>query len=50
MFVGKADHKKPIEDEGVNARIILKYVINEYVMRTWSGFIWLGIGNSSWSR
>ena len=41
----KGDH---FEDLGVDGRIILKWILNKSVGRSWTELIWLRIGRSGW--
>lgn len=38
--------KTHLEDLGIDANIVLKWIIKKYDRRAYSGFIWLGIGAS----
>jgi hypothetical protein len=35
---------RPLEDPGVNERIILKWILEKWGGRAWTGSIWLRIG------
>jgi hypothetical protein len=35
-------------DLGLDRRIILKWIIKKYGMRTWTEFTWLRIGSIDW--
>jgi hypothetical protein len=35
-----------LEDTGVNGRIILKRILKIWVIRVWTGFVWLRIETS----
>jgi hypothetical protein len=35
-----------LEDPGIDGKIVLKYILNKYSVRMWTGFIWLKIGTS----
>ena len=40
-LVGKPDHSN---DQGVDGRIILKWIIEKYIGRVWTGLMWFRMG------
>jgi hypothetical protein len=44
ILVGRPEGRRPLEDPGVDGRIILKRIYNKWVERAWTGLIWLRIG------
>jgi hypothetical protein len=45
-FVGKPEGKRPLEDLGVDEKIILEWVLGKQGGKVWARFIWLRIGTS----
>jgi hypothetical protein len=49
IFVGKPEEGKPLEDIGVDGRIILEWILGKHGGgKVWAGCIWLRIGTSGW--
>jgi hypothetical protein len=44
ILVGKSEGRDHSEDLGIGGRIILKWILEKYCGRVWTGFIWLRIG------
>jgi len=44
VLVGKPEGKKPLEDPGVDGRIILRWIFRKWVVGVWTGSNWLRIG------
>jgi len=42
--VGKPEGRKPLERQGIDGRIILKWICKTWDEKAWTGLIWLGIG------
>jgi hypothetical protein len=42
--MGKPGGKNHFEDPGVDVRIILRWILRKWDVRTWTGSIWLRIG------
>jgi hypothetical protein len=45
-LVGNPEANIPLEDLGVNERIILEWILEKYGGKEWTGCIWLRIGTS----
>jgi hypothetical protein len=43
FWLGRLKGRDNSEDLGVDGRIILKWILREYVRRMWTRFIWLKI-------
>jgi hypothetical protein len=43
-LVGKPEGKRPLEEPGVDGRIILRWIFRKWGVGTWTGLIWLRIG------
>ena len=41
ILVGKSERRKPLEDPGVDERIILKWIIKLWNVESWTVLIWL---------
>jgi hypothetical protein len=41
ILMGNPEIKKPLEDPGVDRRIILKWIIKLWDGEAWTGLIWL---------
>jgi hypothetical protein len=46
ILVGKPEGKTTSEDQGVDWRTILKWILGKWRWRVWIEFIWLRIGTS----
>jgi hypothetical protein len=46
IFVGNLNEGDHSEDLGIDGRIICEYILGKYGGKFWTGFLWLGIGNS----
>jgi hypothetical protein len=44
VLVDKPEGRRPLEDPGGNAKIILKQIFENWVGRAWTESIWLRIG------
>jgi len=44
VLVGKPEGKRPRRRPGVDGRIILRLIFRKWVVRAWTGLIWLRIG------
>ena len=44
VLVGKPEGKRPLEDPGVDGRIILRWLFRKLDMGEWTGSSWLRIG------
>jgi hypothetical protein len=42
-LVGKLDGKRPLEDPGVDGRIILRWIFRKWDVGLWTGLSWLEI-------
>ena len=47
VLVGKCKGRDKLEDPGVDGRIILRWILSKWDVRTWTGLIWLWIGTGS---
>ena len=43
LLVGKLEGKRPLEDQGVDRRIILRLMFRKWDVGTWTGSSWLRI-------
>jgi hypothetical protein len=48
ILVGKPKGKRHFEELGVDASIILKFILGNQGGKVWIGFIWPRIGTSGW--
>jgi hypothetical protein len=46
IFVGRPETKRPLDDLDVRMRIISESIFKKQGGKSWTGFIWLGIGTS----
>jgi hypothetical protein len=46
ILVEKLKGKNHLRNQGVDGRIILRWIFRKYVVEVWTGFIWLRIGAS----
>jgi hypothetical protein len=44
VLVGKSEGRRPLEDRGVDGRIILRIIFRKRDVGVWTGSIWLRIG------
>jgi len=44
VLVKKPEGKKPLEDPGVDGRIILRWIFRKWDVGAWTGSIWLRTG------
>jgi hypothetical protein len=44
VLVGKPEGKRPLEDQGVDRRIILRWIFRKWDLGAWTGSSWLRIG------
>jgi hypothetical protein len=44
FLVGKPEGKNHLEDQGVDGRIGLDWILGRFAVGMWSGFTWLRIG------
>jgi hypothetical protein len=44
FLVGKPKRKTPLEDPGVDGRIILRRIFRKWDGEAWAGLIWLRVG------
>jgi hypothetical protein len=44
VLVGKPDERDHLEDPGIDGRIILRCIFKKWIVRTWTGSMWLRIG------
>ena len=44
VLVAKLEGKRPLEDPGVDGRIISRRIFRKWGVREWTGSIWLRIG------
>ena len=42
-LMGKLDH---FNDQGVNGRLILEWLVKKYIRRMWTGLMWFRMGIS----
>jgi hypothetical protein len=45
-FVGKAEVRKPLEDIGIDGKIILEWILENQGGKVWAGLIWIRIETS----
>jgi hypothetical protein len=43
ILVGKAEGKRPLGKQGVDGRIILRWIVRKWDVGVWTGSRWLGI-------
>jgi hypothetical protein len=43
-LVGKPEERSHLEDQGVDGRIILRWIFGRWDLRAWTGLIWLRKG------
>jgi hypothetical protein len=48
ILVGKPEGKNHLQDLGVDGKMILKWILQELVMRMWTGFARLRIETNAW--
>jgi hypothetical protein len=48
-LVRKSEGKDSFENLCIDGRIILRWILNKYCMKVWTGYIWLRIGSKAWS-
>jgi hypothetical protein len=48
IWRGKPEGKRPLEDLGVDGRIILEWILGKWGGVVSNGFIWLRLGNGGW--
>jgi hypothetical protein len=46
ILVGKSEAKRPHGKSIIDERIILSWILKEYGLMAWSGFIFISIGSS----
>jgi hypothetical protein len=46
MLVGIPEGKRPLEDIGIDGRIILEWILGTSGGELWARFVWLRIGTS----
>jgi len=44
VLVGKPEGKRPLEDPGVDGRILLRWIFRKWGLRTWTGSMWVRTG------
>jgi hypothetical protein len=44
VLVGKLEGRRPLEDPGVDGRIILRWIFRKWDVGVWTGSSWLRIG------
>jgi len=44
VWVEKREGKRPLEDPGVDGRIIVRWIFRKWDVGTWTGWSWLRIG------
>ena len=44
VLVGKPGDGNHLKDQGIDGRIILKWICKTWDEKAWTGLIWLGIG------
>jgi len=46
ILVGKPEGKRPLEDLGIDRRIILEWALDKWGGKVWTGCIWFRTGTS----
>jgi hypothetical protein len=47
VLVGKAEGNRPLENPGIDGRIILRWISRKWDVGVWTGLSWLRIGTGS---
>jgi hypothetical protein len=48
VLVGRREGKRPLEDQGVDGRIILKLILRKLGGVVWTGLIWMRVRTVGW--
>jgi hypothetical protein len=48
VLVGEPEGKRPLEDPGVDGRIIIRWIFRKGKVGPWTGSIWHRIGLDGW--
>ena len=43
-LIGRIEERDHLKDQGVDERVVFKYILRKWVCRVWAGFMWLRVG------